>query len=157
SRASMLKGGEIGPVIVPGQPDLSVLIKAIRYTDDVLKMPPKGKLSEATIADFVQWVKSGAPWPETSVAKGAETGKGSLALNARKSPWSWELLKTHLHRPPSEKNGATSPTDTFIQAKLLEAKLSPAPPADKRSLIRRVTYDLIGLPPTIEEINDFLG
>src|SRR5262249_21872383 len=122
SRAGMLKGGEIGPVVIPGQPDQSVLIKAIRYTDDVLKMPPKGKLPETTIADFVQWVKSGAPWPETAVAKGEETGKRSLALNARKKPWSLMPLQNHLLPPASGHNWAFSPIDTFIQTKLEAAR-----------------------------------
>jgi hypothetical protein len=156
SRASMLKGGEIGPVVIPGQPDKSVLIKAIRYTDDQLKMPPKGKLPDANIADFIQWVKSGAPWPENAVVKGGLAGKEPVDLNARKRPWSLEPLQKHLLPTCANKSWARSPIDTFILAKLEAAGLRASPPADKRSLIRRVTYDLIGLPPTVEEINDFL-
>lgn len=156
SRASMLKGGEIGTVVIPGQPDKSLLIKAIRYTDDQLKMPPKGKLPDANIADFIQWVKSGAPWPEDAVVKGGPAGKEPVALNARRRPWSLEPLQKHLLPTCANKSWARSPIDTFILAKLEGAGLRPSPPADKRSLIRRVTYDLTGLPPTVEEIDDFL-
>jgi len=95
SRAGMLKGGETGPVIVPGQPDNSLLIKAIRYTDDRLRMPPKSKLSDANIADFITWVKSGALWPENATARADASGKERFDLKARKRPWSLEPLKNH--------------------------------------------------------------
>jgi hypothetical protein len=156
SRASMLKGGEIGPVVIPGQPDKSVLIKAIRYTDDQLKMPPKGKLPDANIADFIRWVKSGAPWPENVAVKGVLAGKEPEDLNARKRPWSLEPLQKHLLPTCANKSWARSPIDAFILAKLEAAGLRAARPADKRTLIRRATYDLTGLPPTVEEVNDFL-
>ncbi len=156
SRAGMLKGGETGPVIVPGQPDNSLLIKAIRYTDEQLRMPPKSKLADGNIADFITWVKSGAPWPENATAKAGPSGKDRFDLKARKKPWSLDPLKNHPISVVKNKNWPRSSIDQFILAKLEAAGLFAGPPADKRTLIRRVTYDLTGLPPTIAEIDDFL-
>jgi hypothetical protein len=166
SRAGMLKGGETGPVLVPGQPDNSLLIKAIRYTDDQLRMPPKSKLPDANVADFITWVKSGAPWPENTAAKAdlgdrslgdqRPSGKGRFDLKARKKPWSLEPLKNQGIPVVKNKDWPRSSIDPFILAKLESAGLLPSSPADKRALIRRVTYDLIGLPPTAAEIDDFL-
>ncbi|HEV3115985.1 MAG TPA: PSD1 and planctomycete cytochrome C domain-containing protein [Gemmataceae bacterium] len=156
SRANLLKGGDSGPAIVPGQPENSLLIKAIRYTDDVLRMPPKSKLTDPQIADFAAWIKMGAPWPET-VAGTSVRSKDAFDLKERMKHWCWQPLR--IVSPPSLKqpNWPQSPIDHFILAKLEAEGLSPAPATDRRTLIRRVTYDLIGLPPTPAEVDAFLA
>jgi mono/diheme cytochrome c family protein len=150
TRAGLLKGGANGPAIVPGNPDKSLLITAVRHTDADLKMP-KEKLSDAEIKDFVAWVKLGAPDPRTGAA-----ATKRLDLENARAFWSFRPLK----RPEAPKltthDSPLTPVDHFILAKLNEKGLSPAPPADKRTLIRRATYDLTGLPPTPEEIDAFL-
>ncbi len=150
SKAALLKGGDTGPVVQPGQPDKSLLIQAVRQAGD-LKMPPKGKLDAEAVAALAGWVKMGAPWPET-----ATPAKGSSAVaEARKSHWSFRpVTKPAL---PAVKNAAwvSNPVDRFVLARLEAAGLTPAPPADRRTLLRRVSFDLIGLPPTPEEVAAF--
>ena len=149
SRESFLKGGTDGVVVVPGQPDESRLIQAVRYTDKDLKMPPEkegGKrLPETVVADLVEWVRLGAPYPETPEGR----------TPTRPRSWSFEPIRDP--HPPAVKNTRWPSTsvDAFLLAKLEENGTSPAPSADKHTLIRRATYDLIGLPPTPEEIDAF--
>jgi hypothetical protein len=155
SRAAMFKGSDNGPAVVTGEPDKSLLMKAIRYEDANLRMPPKGKLADAVIADFAEWIRRGAPWPED--AKPTTAGKvKEFDLRERARHWSLQPLQ----RPatPAVKNPAwpTSPIDYFILSQLEANHLTPAPSADRRMLIRRVTYDLTGLPPTRAEIDTFL-
>jgi hypothetical protein len=151
SREGVLKGGNTGPAVVPGDPDGSLLIKAIRYTDLDLQMPPKDRrLPDAVVEDFVSWVKMGAPDPRTG-AGGSWAGHDSA-----KSHWAWRPLTQPPVPQPADSGWSKSPVDNFILAKLEEKNLKPSPPADKRTLIRRATFDLIGLPPTSEEVEDFL-
>ncbi|HEV2394209.1 MAG TPA: PSD1 and planctomycete cytochrome C domain-containing protein [Verrucomicrobiae bacterium] len=149
SRQGVLKGGEGGPAIMPGDPEHSLLIKAIRYTDPDLQMPPKGKkLSDAAIADLTAWVQMGAPDPRGDT--------GNRPVETSKSHWAWQPL-THPAVPEvKDSSWPKTPIDNFILAKLEEKGLKPNPPADKRTLLRRATFDLIGLPPTPQEIDDFL-
>ncbi len=154
SKDGLLDGGDNGPAIVPGDPEKSLLIKAVRYTDKDLQMPPKDKkLADAQIADLVTWVKMGAPDPRTNKVAAP---KPPYDFAAARKQWAF-------HRPedppvPAVKNKkwVKTPIDAFIEAKLEEKHLSPAPSADKRTLIRRATFDLIGLPPTPQEVDDFL-
>src|SRR5262249_55978289 len=154
---AILKGGDRGPAIAPGKPDQSLLIRAIRYTDDDLRMPPKGKLTDAQIADLVAWVKRGAPGPGDSSAHSTAVGPvEEYDLAQRRQHWAY-----HPVRPvalPTVRNPAwcTSPIDFFLLAKLEAAGLSPAQPADPRTLIRRLTFDLTGLPPSPQEVEAFL-
>ncbi|MGH7870521.1 MAG: DUF1549 domain-containing protein, partial [Candidatus Dormibacteraceae bacterium] len=149
SRESLLKGGDTGPAIVPGDPERSLLIKAIRYTDPDLQMPPKDKkLDDAKIADLVAWVKMGAPDPRT--------GPVPLARDTAKTHWAWQPLSHPVVPQVKDASWPKTPIDNFILAKLEEKNLKPNPPADKRTLIRRATFDLIGLPPTPQEVDDFL-
>src|SRR5215510_13825651 len=153
---AMLKGGASGqPAIVPGDPEKSLLIKAIRQTDAKLQMPMGGKLPDQVIKDFEAWVKMGAPAPRVSAPTAASNYPAYNFDEARKF-WSFQPLKDH--QPPKVKNGAwgKSPIDRFILAKLEEKGLKPAVDADKRELIRRATFDLTGLPPTPEEVEAFL-
>ncbi|MDB6024882.1 MAG: Protein of unknown function (DUF1553)/Protein of unknown function (DUF1549)/Planctomycete [Verrucomicrobiales bacterium] len=159
SKAGMLKGGESGAVIVPGKPEESLLIKAVRYTDKDLQMPPKDqKLSEAQIADLITWVKMGAPDPRTESATVAATPqKPAYDFEAAQKLWAFSPPQDP-PRPKVKRRGwVKSPIDQFVLAKLEEKGLSPAKPAEKRTLLRRVTFDLIGLPPTPEEIDAFLN
>ena len=144
SRAAILKGSDTGPVVTPGEPDKSKLIKAIRHEGD-LKMPFKEKkLSADSIETLVTWVKLGVPFPDSG-------GKIAPPSNARQH---WAYQPVQPVQPP--KIAAESPIDRFVLAKLEAQGLRFSPTADRRTLIRRVTFDLIGLPPTSEEIDAFI-
>jgi mono/diheme cytochrome c family protein len=150
SRDGILKGGETGPAIVPGDPENSLLIKAVRYNDPDLQMPPQGKkLSDQQIDDLVAWVKMGAPDPRTST--GPQKG-----WTDPKKHWAWQPLTKPALPQVHDTAWVKTPIDQFVLAKLEEKGLNPSPPADKRTLIRRATFDLIGLPPTPEEVDAFV-
>ncbi len=150
SRDGVLKGGDSGPAIVPGDPEKSLLVKSIRYTDPDLQMPPKGeKLSDTQIADLVAWVKMGAPDPRVgSAAAKKSTGENHWAFQPVKKP---AVPGSRITNPPS-----ANPIDAFITEKLTEKNMTLSPPADKRTLIRRVYFDLIGLPPAPEDVQAFI-
>ena len=140
------RGGNRGTAIVPGDPDGSLLIKATSYRDPQLKMPPSGKLSAAEIADLAEWVRMGAPDPRTApTAKPA--GPGEIDFAEARKFWAFQPIRHAT--PPAVKNRswARSPIDAFLMAQLEAKGLTPAAPADKATLLRRVTFDLIGLPP----------
>ncbi len=140
------RGGDSGPVIVPGDPDKSLLIQAVRQTGE-LKMPPKEKLKDTEIAALVRWIKDGAIDPRD----GGPSRIGGVTVAEAKKWWSFQPVR----RPGVPKSNYTNPIDAFIAAKLAEKKLTLSPIADKRTLLRRVTYDLTGLPPTWEEVEAF--
>ncbi len=152
SRAGVLKGGHSGPVIVPGNPDKSALITAVRYTDENLQMPPKGKkLSAKEIAALEKWVQMGAPDPrEAKVAAARPMEEG-------KKHWAWQPLTKPAVPVVKNTKWPQSPVDNFILAKLEAKNIRPSEPADKRTLIRRAYYDLIGLPPTPEQVEAFIA
>jgi len=150
---TVFKGGDSGPAILPGNPDASLLIKAVRYTDADLQMPPKDKkLPAEQIALLEAWVRMGAPLPKTSDAK--------LALSevsvARTRHWAFQAVQKPAPPKVRKSSWLQTPVDNFILAKLEEQKLKPAAAADRRTLIRRVNYDLVGLPPTPEEVDTFV-
>ncbi len=148
SRDAILKGGDNGPAIMPGKPDASLLIRAVKHTDDNLKMPENGKLAEGQIAALVRWVEHGAVYPA-----------GSLTAARSRDPNHWSFQPPAVQSIPVVKEAAwpQSPIDHFILAKLEAANVVPAALADKRTLIRRVTFDLTGLPPTPAEVANFLN
>ena len=155
SRAELLKGGDSGPAIVPGKPKESLLLQAIAYQGGgELRMPPKGKLSDASIAKLTKWVEQGAVWPDAGV--GVSSGKSFQITDEQRKFWAFQPVL----RPgvPAVRDTAWTrgDLDRFILARLEAAKLAPSKPADKRTLIRRVTFDLTGLPPTPAEIDQFL-
>jgi hypothetical protein len=154
SRESLLKGGNSGPAISSDKPLDSLLIQAVSYQNDV-KMPPQGKLPENEIADLTAWIKAGAVWPESPKAA-APKGPAYLITPEQRAFWAFQPV--HRPAPPSVKNSAwpKSPIDRFILAKLEKTGLEPVNPADKRTLIRRAYYDLIGLPPSPEQVDAFL-
>lgn len=152
SRAGLLQGGDNGPAIIPGDPDGSRLIKAVRYADEDLQMPPKNKkLSDQQIADLVTWVKMGAPDPRD--------GNARPPVNPAATRRHWAYQPVGQPSVPSVRNRSWVQTsvDAFILAKLEANSMRPAPVADKRTLIRRATYDLTGLPPTFAEVEAFVN
>jgi len=156
SSDAMAKGGKRGAAVVPGEPDKSVLIEAIRQTDPNLKMPVGSKLTDAEIADFVAWVKAGAPWPKSSaIASGATKDGKYVILPEQKQFWSY--LPLQQPKTPQTKDAKWPKTeiDRFVLARLEKEGLKPVAPASKRDLIRRATLDLVGLPATYEEIQAF--
>ncbi|MBN9123084.1 MAG: PSD1 domain-containing protein, partial [Planctomycetes bacterium] len=150
SKAGWEAGGENGPAIKPGKPDESLLVKAVRGADGVALMPPSGKLSPADVAALERWVKDGAVDPRD----GGPARLGGVTLAEAKKWWSFQPVA----RPelPKTKAQPSNPIDAFIFAKLEAKGLKPSPAADKRTLIRRATFDLTGLPPTPEEVEAFL-
>jgi len=151
TRDGVLQGGDSGPAIVPGDPEASLLIKAVRYTDPDLQMPKKKKLSDDQIVDLTAWVKMGAPDPRTAtVAKKPPT-------DYKTNHWAWQPVKRVPVPEVGDPSWCQTPVDNFILAKLDENGLKPNPPADKRTLIRRASFDLIGLPPTPAEVQDFIN
>jgi mono/diheme cytochrome c family protein len=155
TKEGLLKGGDTGPAIVPGEPEKSLLIKAVRYMDKDLQMPPKDKrLADSQIADLVSWVKMGAPDPRVAPEKAAQ--KPAYDFAAARKQWAFHQPQDPAVPVVKNKRWVKSPIDNFILAKLEEKNLAPAPPADKRTLIRRATFDLTGLPPTPEEVANFL-
>ena len=163
SRAALLKGGDSGPAIVAGDPGKSLLIQVVRQTHADIKMPPKEKLAADQVDALAQWIKDGAPWVEAKPVEAA--GRLGDAWSDPRNPVVrifggkrldlWSLKKITNPAPPAVKNEAwiRTPVDRFILAALEAAKRAPAPEADRRTLIRRVTFDLTGLPPTPEELN----
>jgi hypothetical protein len=157
SRASLLKGGKSGPGFVPGKPAESLLMKAVSQADTRLKMPMGGaKLKDEEIADLAHWIEMGAPWPEGPPASSATGSKNGFVLTAQKRSL-WSLQPIRNPGLPAVKNAAwvKMPVDRFVLAHLEQRGLKPLGPANRRALIRRATYDLIGLPPTPEEIAAF--
>jgi cytochrome c553 len=155
SRAAMLNGGDSGPAIVPGHAAQSLLVKAIHYADEP-RMPPKGRLSADAIAALTVWIQQGAPWPNTDAQLRTVSDSREFTITPKdRAFWSFQPMADPAP-PPVASDWPKSPVDHFVWAKLQASGLKPAAPADKRTLIRRATFDLIGLPPTPEEIDAFL-
>lgn len=152
----MRQGGQTGPAVVPGNLDESLLIQAVRYEDELTRMPPEGKLPAPSIAILEQWVKSGAHGPATRSTTSAVRKPHGVDFTTARKHWAYQPIKHHA--PPEVKNSAwcKSPIDAFILARLEQHGLSPSPAADRRTLLRRTYYDLIGLPPTAEQTEAFV-
>lgn len=155
-RTSMRSGGDRGPAVVPKRPDASILLAAISHTDIDLKMPPKGpKLSAAVIADFRKWIHMGAPDPRDDAVESPTASP--FSNDAAKDHWAYLEPATS---PPPSVNGNAWPrndVDRFVLAKLIEQKLAPAADAAPRTLLRRLHFDLAGLPPSPEATERFLA
>ena len=150
----LLKGGKSGTEIVPGEPEASRMIQAVRYMDPDLKMPPKGKkLSSEQIGSLEAWVKMGAPVPNAVAAPASLKD----VATARARHWAFQPVGKPAPPPVKQASWVKTPVDNFVLALLENKHLEPAALADRRVLIRRVTYDLIGLPPTPEEVGDFVN
>src|SRR5262245_30843873 len=149
SRDGVRTGGDSGPAIVPGKPKESLLIIAIKYIREDLRMPPPGKLPDAAIADLEKWIEIGAPDPRDKAAGGAMT------FEASRSHWAFQPVRNSPRPVGKFRDWATSPIDAFMLARLEASGLTPSPPADRRALLRRLYVDLVGLPPTAEEVEGF--
>jgi len=147
TRAGLIAGGDSGPALVPGKPDESLLLDVLHY--ETYEMPPAGKLPDAVIADFAKWIETGAADPRKGAAA---TPTRKLDIEGGKQFWSFQPLS---NSPPPDLGGdldQLSPIDRFIRQKLIEKKIEPTPIAAPRVLIRRVWFDLLGVPPTPEEV-----
>ena len=148
SRESVLQGGSRGAAILPGKPDESLLIRAVRQTSATLRMPPGSKLTDAEIATLAQWIAMGAPWA---------SGRTPQPEKPSQKFWAFTRPKDHAIPAVKKSNWVKSPIDAFVLEGLEAKGLEPAAPAGKRELLRRATFDLTGLPPTPEEVQAFLN
>jgi hypothetical protein len=150
-RAAILRGGTSGPAVVAGKPADSLLLKVVQHQGNV-KMPPDGKLTKEQIATLAKWVDLGVPWPEEAVTATYRTGE---VTDEERRFWSFQPVREP--QLPAVRNAAwvRSPVDAFVLHKLEQAGIAPAAPADRRTLLRRLTFDLTGLPPSPEEVAEF--
>jgi len=150
-------GGDSGAVIVAGEPDASQVVSAVRYDNEDLQMPPSGKLSPADIQTLEQWVAQGAVDPRVGAADGVQTAIAGMSIDEGRKFWSFVPVEPVAIPLPSTPDWVRQPIDAFVLSKLEASGLHPAPKADKRTLIRRATFDLTGLPPTLAEVEAFLA
>jgi Protein of unknown function (DUF1549)/Protein of unknown function (DUF1553)/Planctomycete cytochrome C len=163
STASLLKGNAHGPVLVPGDPDKSILLHVLNY-DGKVKMPPAGKLRAEEIAALAAWVKMGAPWPDAGKKEEGKTTGGppggkpeKIVTAAQKQMWPFKTFRKPALPVVKNTAWAKTPIDRFILAGLEAKGLKPAAPAGRRDLLRRAYFDLIGLPPTPQEVTAFVA
>jgi len=154
SRQGWETGGDSGAAIVPGKPDESLLISAVRYRNRDLQMPPDGKLSDAEIGLLEEWVRIGAPDPRAETAEGTPAGEKT---NAAKKHWAFQPLRTTAVPAVHNPDWPLGEVDRFVQAIFEEKGLAPSPDADRYTWLRRVSLDLTGLPPTPAEIQAFVS
>jgi cytochrome c553 len=161
SREAVLTGGESGPAIVPGDPDGSLLLKAVRHVQGISKMPRSApKLGDAEIAALAEWITMGAPWPAAPAMPGPPATAAGTAVERPIDPqlkafWSFQPIRKPVVPQPADAAWAKTGLDRFVLARLERDGMAPVGTADKRTLIRRATLDLTGLPATIEEIEAF--
>ena len=156
SRESILKGGNSGPAIKPGNAAESLLIQAVSHTHERFKMPQGGKLTEGQIAHLKTWVDSGAPWPKPEPGTHPTPPREYVIAPEQRQFWAFQPVRRPAVPTVSDESWPTNKIDRFILSKLEEKNLEPANPAQKLVLLRRATFDLIGLPPTPEEVDAFL-
>ncbi|MBL8241749.1 MAG: PSD1 domain-containing protein [Bryobacterales bacterium] len=149
SREDILKGGKSGPAITAGDPDKSLLLQALTHQHERLKMPPSGKLDDASIAAVKTWIRDGAVWPDGPKAKQYSVS------NEQRQWWAFQPVKNPAPPAVKAKAWVKSPVDAFILAALEAKGLKPTPAVDRRTLLRRASLDLTGLPPTAAEIDAF--
>ena len=155
SRERVLKGGDSGPALVPGDPVKSLLIQAIRHEGDT-QMPPKGKLPDDVIADLTGWIQRGAAWPAVPVGGDTIRSGGATLSAADRAFWAFQPIADPPLPAVKDKAWPRQPLDRFVLAKREARGLHAVRPADKHALLRRATFDLTGLPPTPQEIEAFL-
>ena len=150
SREGLTTGGESGPALVSGDPAQSLVMRAVKRSEE-LQMPPDDPLTAEQVAVLEEWIARGAPW---SVEEGSTT---EARGEAQRTHWAFQPV-THREPPEVSNTGwVGTPIDAFVLSKLEQQALTPSAPADRRTLIRRVTYDLTGLPPTLEQVEAFVG
>jgi hypothetical protein len=172
TKAGWQQGGDNGPAIVPSKPKASLLVRAISYADEELQMPPNGKLAQAEIDILTKWIEQGAPDPREG--KAARPTVRTIDIAEGRKYWAFQPLakaeppnvavssvalslreRSPHHAERDDYTGAKTPIDQFIYAKLAERRLTPTPPADRRTLLRRAYLTVIGLPPTYDEVQAF--
>jgi mono/diheme cytochrome c family protein len=153
SREEILKGGDTGPAIVSGNPETSLILKAVRYVDPDLKMPPKQKLPVAQVDDLARWIQMGAPWPPGDTPKSSPPKREGMEITAEDRAY-WAYVPLRRPVPPA---GSANPIDAFLLARLQAKGIRPAPPASRLALLRRATYDLTGLPPAAADVDAFVN
>ncbi len=156
SKASVLKGGGSGVVVVPRKPAESLLIQAVSYKLDRLKMPPTGKLADSDIAILTEWVEQGAFWPEEAAATAKAPAAEYQITPEQRAFWSFQPVKMPALPAVGDASWGRNGIDRFILSALEAKDIRPGKAADKRTLIRRATFDLIGLPPTPEQVDEFV-
>lgn len=149
SRQGLLTGGDTGTAMRPGHPDESLIMAAVRHTGDV-QMPPKGKLSDREIDGLAIWIKQGAPWPESMKPLIAPSEE------AARQHWAFQPMREPPLPTVTESTWVRTPVDAFVLARLEQAELSPSPPADPRTLVRRLHYTVTGLPPSNDDVDAFV-
>ena len=155
-RNGLINGGNSGAAVVPGRPEDSLLLQAVRHEDGVPKMPPKKKLTDEELADLARWIRDGAAWPEVKVP--VSIGKPVEKYEKlRKEHWAWQPLVEAGVPKVDDASWPRDDVDRFLLSKLESKGLKPVGDANPGDLIRRVTFDLTGLPPTPEEISNFVG
>ena len=154
----ILEGGDTGPALVRGNPDDSLLVEAIRYQESDFQMPPKGKLKESQIGDIETWIKNGAFWPDEPIPELSSSKKRSVfnIEKRRKEHWCWQPI-TPPSIPVAEPSKDLHPIDQLIRERVAQAGLLSSKATDKRTWLRRVTFDLTGLPPSLSDIKNFLS
>ena len=155
SREGVLQGGDSGSAAVIGDPDASRIIRAIEYDDVDLQMPPKSRLQSEEIEALKQWVAKGLPWPDEAGPKAAEERDRFDLADRRANHWAWQPVQAGPPPAVRDRDWGRNPIDAFILKGLEDRGLAPAPEADRRSLIRRLSYQLTGLPPTPEAVTAF--
>ena len=155
SLASQLKGGDSGPAIVPGNAEKSLLVKAVRYED--FEMPPKGKLPAGKVDALVKWINMGAPWPEEPAPVANKERRGFDLEGRQEAFWLWQPVAKADPPKVNNVNWPKNAIDRHILAGLEKAGLQPSTDADRSALLRRLSFDLIGLPPSAEEVEAFLA
>jgi len=156
-RTAAFKGGESGVAIVPGKPDESLLLSAIRYREESLEMPPDGKLPAKAITAFEEWVAMGAPWPEDQEGAIAAADEGFDFAKFRREHWAFRPVTKASLPGVATATWPRKELDYFVLAKLERAGIEPSPEADRRTLIRRAWFDLAGLPPAAEIVDEFVS
>lgn len=156
SRDAILRGGDIGPAATPSQPDKSLIIEAIGYQSESIQMPPAGKIPDAQVAALTEWVRRGLPYPAKDAAGPT---RATIDWNAARQHWAFRPLASpsgaSRHAGVPDGIELRTSLDPWIAAARHQHQLSPAPPADRRTLLRRLKLDLLGLPPSLEEIAEF--
>jgi cytochrome c553 len=156
TKSGMLKGGVSGPAVVPGKPAESLLLRALRYNDPNLKMPPTSKLADNVIADFEQWIAAGAPDPRTgAVATAVTTNTRGIDFDQGRKWWAFQQVREFPAPTVKQTSWPRAKIDHFILARLEQNGLKPSAEADPRTLIRRAYLDLLGLKPSYEEVEGF--
>ena len=155
SRQGMLKGGDSGPAIIGSNPDESLLIQAVRY--ETFEMPPRGKLQTKDIDLLTKWVAIGAPWPEEKEASAAPAREVFDWQKRKASHWAWQPITAPPRPSITGSDWPKNAMDDFVLAGLEKSGLKPAEPADKYTLIRRLYFDLVGLPPSPGQVQDFIN